>query len=66
MSNRIIRLGGSNIGDIQSIQNLAGFLNREEGKKFVVVSAIPELLKFVRANIENVFVQELNEKAAIK
>ncbi len=65
MSNRIIRLGGSNIGDIQSIQNLAGFLNREEGKKFVVVSAIPELLKFVRANIENVFVQELNEKAII-
>jgi aspartate kinase/aspartokinase/homoserine dehydrogenase 1 len=65
MSNRIIRLGGSNIGDVRSIQGLAGFLGRSAGVKLVVVSAIPELLQFIRGNIENIFVRELNETGIV-
>ncbi len=62
MSSRIIRLGGSNIGNIQSIENLAVYLNQSNQRKFVVVSAIPGLLQFIRERIENVFQQELNEE----
>lgn len=63
MSYRIIRLGGSNIGDVQSVYNLGGYLNREKGKKLIVVSAIPELLQFIRGNIENVLTRDLDERA---
>ncbi|MCG6190796.1 aspartate kinase [Maribellus maritimus] len=65
MSNRVIRLGGSNIGDIQSVNNLSAYLGRSGGVKLVVVSAIPELLQFVRGNIENVFSRELDTTGII-
>ena len=43
MANRVIRLGGSHIGNSKSIQNLIQFLAKSTERKFIVVSAIPEL-----------------------
>jgi len=61
MSDTVIRLGGSHIGNNHSIQNLERYLKQKRGRRFVVVSAIPELLKFVNKSISNVFQNELNE-----
>lgn len=55
MSNRVIRLGGSHIGNSNSIQNLNQFLAKTNGQKLVVVSAIPGLLELVEQRLENVF-----------
>ncbi len=61
MSNTIIRLGGSHIGNPNSICNLSAYLNRNKGRKFVVVSAIPELLQLLSESIATVFQKEINE-----
>jgi len=60
MSNRVIRLGGSHIGNSNSIQNLNQFLNKTNGRKIVVVSAIPELLKLIEQSLFKVFQTDLN------
>jgi aspartokinase/homoserine dehydrogenase 1 len=60
MSNRVIRLGGSHIGNAKSIQNLNQFLAKSKGRKFVVVSAIPEILSVVERSILNVFQQNID------
>ena len=60
MSNIIIRLGGSHIGNPKSIQNLNRYLGKSSQRKFVVVSAIPELLYIIEQSIFNVFQQDLN------
>jgi len=60
MSDQVIRLGGSHIGNPTSISNLGRFLGKTNGRKFVVVSAIPELLELISNNIRNVFQAELN------
>lgn len=59
MSNRVIRLGGSHIGNSKSIQNLNQFLVKSKGRKFVVVSAIPEILGLIQQSISNVFQQNI-------
>ncbi len=61
MSNRVIRLGGNNIGDTTYIQNLFKYLDRDGGKKLVVVSAFPELLNFIKSNIDSIFFKKINE-----
>ena len=66
MSNRVIRFGGSYIGYIDSVSSLTGYLQKEPGKTFVVVSAIPELLEWIEENLEKIFhshpaTDELNE-----
>ena len=60
MSNRIIRLGGSNVGNNHSIRNLIRFLDRSEQRKFIVVSAVPELLQLIQRSLDGVFQQQLN------
>lgn len=60
MSNRIIRLGGSNIGNKHSIQHLIRFLGKSDQRKFVVVSAVPALLQLIQKRLEEVFQQQLN------
>ncbi len=57
MSDRIIRLGGSHIGNTGSLKNLNQFLGKSNGRKFIVVSAIPELLLLVEQNLDGVFQQ---------
>ncbi len=57
MSDRIIRLGGSHIGNTGSLKNLNQFLGKNNGRKFIVVSAIPELLLLVEQNLDGVFQQ---------
>lgn len=61
MSNRVIRLGGSHIGNSQSINNLSRFLGKSNERKFVVVSAIPELLKEIEQCISNVFQKNIEK-----
>ncbi|MFW6289516.1 MAG: hypothetical protein ACOC0R_00995, partial [Mariniphaga sp.] len=55
MSNRIIRLSGSQTGDVASIKNLVTWLNGYNGTKFLVVSALPAVLKSIQEAIENVY-----------
>ncbi len=51
MSDRIIRLSGSHSANTISIQNLVTFLNRHEGRIFIVNSAIPEIMEIIRSAI---------------
>lgn len=69
MSNRVIRFGGSYIGYIDSVHSLGSFLEKGSGRKFVVVSAIPELLEWIGKYLEQIFqsqpvTAEINEKLA--
>ncbi|MCF6357728.1 MAG: aspartate kinase [Draconibacterium sp.] len=67
MSNKVIRLGGSHIGNSKSIQNLNHFLQKSDERKFVVVSAIPELLEIIEQSIINVFQKNIDtEKLRVK
>jgi len=59
MSNRVIRLGGSHIGNSDSIQNLNTFITNSSDRTFVIVSAIPELLSLVEQNISQVFEKKI-------
>ena len=61
MSDRVIRFGGSHIGNPKSIRNLSAFLSRSNGRKFVVVSAIPELLDFVNDRIVTIFQENIKD-----
>lgn len=65
MSNRVIRLGGSHIGNSQSIQNLNQFLKKNNDRKLVVVSAIPELLHIIEQSISNVFQHNIDAGALL-
>jgi aspartate kinase/aspartokinase/homoserine dehydrogenase 1 len=55
MSNRIVRFGGSNIGNTNSVKNLNKYLRQSETRKLVVVSAIPELLQYIENTIDSIF-----------
>lgn len=59
MSDRVIRLGGSHIGNSSSIHNLYDYLSRSNERKFVVVSSIPELLSLIELSILSVFQQKV-------
>lgn len=61
MSDTIIRLGGSHIGNPSSINNLKEYLKQRNGRKFVVVSAIPGLLEFINTSISTIFLNEINK-----
>lgn len=60
MSDRIIRLGGSHIGNPESIKNLNRFLQKSEGRKLIVVSAIPELYLLIEQKLDKIFLQNYN------
>lgn len=67
MSNRVIRLGGSHIDNPTSLYNLKNYLLKTSERKFVVVSAIPELLDIIENSLDTIFensivVNELPEK----
>ena len=55
MSDRIIRLGGSHIGNSISVRNLKAFLEKKDTRIFVVFSSIPEVFNLVEESIEKVF-----------
>ncbi len=55
MSNQIIRFGGSNIGNTISVKNIRSYLNQSEARKFIVVSAIPELLGYIEKILDGIF-----------
>lgn len=59
MSNQIIRFGGSNIGNANSVKNLREYLNQTKSQKFIVVSAIPDMLHYIEKTIENIFTEKL-------
>lgn len=60
MVHRIIRFGGSNIGNTNSEQNLISSLKSSNGAKLVIVSAIPQLLDWMERNIDSVFYNQLH------
>ena len=51
MSDKIIRLGGSHAGRGSSLKNLITHLGKGNGKSFVVVSAIPEMLGLIKSSL---------------
>ena len=60
MSDKVIRFGGSNVSDASSVQNLISYLNRFNGRNFIVTSAVPEILAAVERNISQVFETKIN------
>lgn len=55
MSDKIIRLGGSHAGNTPSIKNLIAYVNRHNGRSFIVVSAVPEILGYIRNAVSEAF-----------
>jgi len=60
MSNRIVRFGGASIGAKTQVKNLVDWLNGQNGRKLIVVSAIPELLGLIENTFSNIFKNQLN------
>ncbi|SHF87339.1 aspartate kinase [Mariniphaga anaerophila] len=55
MSDKVIRLGGGHAGSVASIQNLVWYSEKQNGKKFIVVSAVPEILCLVQSAVSEAF-----------
>lgn len=65
MSDIFIRVGGSHLGDTTSINNLRAYLAKNQFRKFVVVSAIPELLELLSRHLFTVL-EEGSSKNELK
>jgi aspartate kinase/aspartokinase/homoserine dehydrogenase 1 len=63
MSDKVIRLGGSNSGDASSIRNLIEYLSQFQSRNFIVSSAVPELLQLVENNIHQVYKSDAGKVA---
>lgn len=61
MSDKVIRFGGSNINNAASIQNLVSYLHQFDGRKYIVTSAVPEILELVEKNINQVFEADISK-----
>ncbi len=61
MSDKVIRLGGSHIGKKDSIQHLKQYISQYEGRNFIVVSAVPELLDLFTKELSTVFAANVEE-----
>lgn len=55
MSDRVIRLNGIHAGDTRSINNLITFLNKQEGRTFIICSAYPEFQDIIDASLGDIF-----------
>lgn len=55
MSDKVIRLGGSHAGITASIQNLISYSAKHDGRKFIVISAVPEILQLIRNAVLEAF-----------
>jgi bifunctional aspartokinase / homoserine dehydrogenase 1 len=55
MSDKVIRLGGSHSGYASSIQNLVSYSGKNDGRKFIVISAVPEILQLIRHAVLQAF-----------
>lgn len=55
MSDFIVRFGGSHLTKQDSIKNLCNYIERKEGRKFIVNSALPELLLLIEDVVNQVF-----------
>ncbi len=53
MSNRVVRLSGSQTGSVISVKNLVSYLGKDNGRKFLVVSALPGILDTIYHALEN-------------
>ena len=60
MSNQVIRFGGNNITDTESVKNLQTYIAREEKRTFIVVSALPRLLHLIEESISGIFTQSFS------
>ncbi|WP_347841090.1 ACT domain-containing protein [uncultured Draconibacterium sp.] len=65
MSDKVIRFGGSHIGNPKALANLQSWLKNDDSRTYVVVSAIPELLQLIQSKLDLVFIQELDETKLI-
>jgi bifunctional aspartokinase / homoserine dehydrogenase 1 len=55
MSNHVVRLSGSQAGNVASIKKLITWLTGYHGPKFLVVSAVPDILNTIRKAIGNAY-----------
>ena len=54
MSDKVIRLGGSHAGNAISIKNLTEYIKKNNGRSFIVVSAVPEILHTINNSVSDV------------
>lgn len=66
MSDKVIRVGGTHIGNTISINQLDTYLQRNSKRVFVVVSAIPQILSFVENELKNVFTSKVKSEQITK
>ena len=55
MADFVIRFGGSHISKPDSVKNLCRYFEGKEGRKFIVNSAKPDLLKLIENEVDQVF-----------
>lgn len=66
MSDKVIRVGGSHIGDKTSLNNLTEYLSaNKDGRNFVVLSAVPQLINILEEHLSTVLDKRI-ENADIK
>ncbi|WP_340112349.1 ACT domain-containing protein [Maribellus mangrovi] len=66
MSDKVIRVGGSHIGDKTSLINLTEYLSaNKNGRNFVVLSAVPQLINILEVHLSTVLDKRI-ENADIK
>ncbi len=55
MSDKVIRLSGSQAENAASIQNLVKYIKRSNSRTFIVVSSVAELQNYISESVGNVF-----------
>jgi aspartokinase/homoserine dehydrogenase 1 len=65
MSDKVIRVGGSHIGDRTSLHHLQTYLSKNKGRNFVVLSAVPQLLDILEEQLITVLDKQV-QNADIK
>lgn len=66
MTDRIIRLGGSHIGNTTSVNNLKLFLQHSGARNFVVFSSVPEVFFLVEKSIATIFDHSFQHTEIVK
>lgn len=64
MRDVVIRLGGSQARHERSITRLITYLNRHEGRRIVVFSAVPEILEIIQSAVDQVYTLDADKVSA--
>jgi bifunctional aspartokinase / homoserine dehydrogenase 1 len=61
MSDKVIRLGGSQADNAKSIHHIVTYTSKSEGRIFIVLSAVPEILDIIYAAVDKAYTVDEEE-----